>query len=137
MNQTERRIYLIQKLLAEQPEYRDTQIPADEIQQRQLLRGLMNIRMPGETDEEFCKVQDAYLQEELKRKGVVRIDSIAFNQEGLGFWKGDITRLAADAIVNAANVGCSKLIPLRVTATFKKSRNYGTLSWFSIMEKAA
>jgi hypothetical protein len=34
-------------------------------------------------------------------------------------------------------VGCSKLIPLRVTATFKKSRNYGTLSWFSIMEKAA
>jgi O-acetyl-ADP-ribose deacetylase (regulator of RNase III) len=105
MNQTERRIYLIQKLLAEQPEYRDTQIPADEIQQRQLLRGLMNIRMPGETDEEFCKVQDAYLQEELKRKGVVRIDSIAFNQEGLGFWKGDITRLAADAIVNAANSG--------------------------------
>ena len=62
MNQQERRIYLIQALLEEQPRYGDLQIPVGEAQQRQLLRSLMNIRMPGPIGEDFLRVQDAYLQ---------------------------------------------------------------------------
>lgn len=105
MNQTERRIYLIERLLEESNEYRGLRIPDDENGQRQLLRGLMNIRMPGEIDDEFLKVQDEYLQEEMKNKGVVTLNDIEFNEEGLGIWQGDITRLSTDAIVNAANSG--------------------------------
>lgn len=46
MNQRERRQFLIQSLLRERPEYRKMGIPADEDEQRQLLRGLMNVRAP-------------------------------------------------------------------------------------------
>ena len=64
MNQTEKRLFLIQLLLKEQPQYRDMGIPADTNSQRQLLRGLMNIRAPQRIDAEFLKTQDAYLQGE-------------------------------------------------------------------------
>ena len=47
MNQSERRLFLIQSLLKENPDYRDMGIPADANSQRQLLRGLLNIREPG------------------------------------------------------------------------------------------
>ena len=46
MNQSERRLFLIQSLLKENPEYRGMRIPADTDSQRQLLRGLLNIREP-------------------------------------------------------------------------------------------
>ena len=45
MNQSERRNFLIQSLLEESREYRGMQIPSDSTGQRQLLRGLMNVRM--------------------------------------------------------------------------------------------
>ena len=137
MTHEEKRIYLIKWLLNENDEYRGTEIPDDEYNQKRLLRGLMNVRMPGDAAPEFLKIQDEYLQEALAERGVVDVAELPEIEPGICLWQGDITRLNADAIANAANVGCSKLIPLRVTATFKKSRNYGTLSWFSIMEKAA
>ena len=62
MNQSEKRLFLIQSLLKERPEYRDLSIPSESDSQRQLLRGLMNIRAPQRTDAEFLKTQDAYLQ---------------------------------------------------------------------------
>ena len=34
-----------------------------EQEQKVLLRSLMNVRMPGEIDQEFLAVQDAYLQQ--------------------------------------------------------------------------
>ena len=105
MKQAERREKLIRYLLAENPEYRDVEIPQEETGQRRLLRGLMNVRMPGAIDENFLRVQDEYLQEEAAAKGIVTIDDMAFNDEGLAVWKGDITRLSVDAIVNAANSG--------------------------------
>ena len=52
-------------------------------------------------DIEFLKSQDSELKAQLQDKGVVR-----FNGR---LWKGDITRLKVDAIVNAANsrgLGC-------------------------------
>ena len=44
--QEKRRQYLIQALLRERPEYEAMEIPMQEDEQRQLLRGLMNIRAP-------------------------------------------------------------------------------------------
>lgn len=62
MDQNEKRIFLIQELLKENTAYRDVRIPADAPEQRQLLRGLMNVRMPHDISEEFLRIQDSYLQ---------------------------------------------------------------------------
>ena len=53
MTQAQRRLFLIRSLLKEKPEYRNIDIPAELDSQRQLLRGLMNIRAPQNTDEVF------------------------------------------------------------------------------------
>ena len=73
MNQSEKRLFLIQSLLKERPEYRDLSIPAEPNSQRQLLRGLMNIRTPQRIGADFLKMQDEYLQGETAAKGVTDI----------------------------------------------------------------
>ena len=105
MNQSEKRLFLIQSLLNERPEYRDLRIPAEPESQRQLLRGLMNIRAPQRIDAEFLKTQDAYLQGENEAKGITDVADLTPVQPGLYLWQGDITTLKCDAIVNAANSG--------------------------------
>lgn len=105
MNQSERRNFLIQSLLEESREYRGMQIPSDSTGQRQLLRGLMNMRMVKKSSAEFLNIQDAYLQEETAKKGVTDVDDLTPVQQGLYLWQGDITALRCDAIVNAANSG--------------------------------
>ena len=105
MNQTEQRLYLIQSLLQEMPQYRDLGIPSDAAGQRKLLRALLNVRPPQPADAEFLRVQDAYLQARRAEKGVTDAASLAPLQPGLYLWQGDITTLQADAIVNAANSG--------------------------------
>ena len=105
MNQSEKRLFLIQSLLKEQPQYRDMGIPADTNSQRQLLRGLMNIRAPQCIGADFLQTQDAYLQAETSAKGVTDIADLTPIQPGLYLWQGDITTLKCDAIVNAANSG--------------------------------
>lgn len=105
MNQSERRIYLIQELLKENTQYRDMGIPANAEEQKILLRGLMNVRMPHSVNKEILQVQDAYLQEENKRKGIVEVETLEEIWPGIVLWQGDITKLACDAIVNAANSG--------------------------------
>ena len=105
MNQTERRQYLIRALLDEQPQYRRITIPSDEAEQRQLLRGLFNVRMPGRIGDEFLRIQDEYLQEELRQKGVTGLKELTPMEPGIYLWQGDITTLVCDAIVNAANAG--------------------------------
>ena len=111
MDQNERRNYLIQKLLEEQPAYQDLQIPAGEEDQKRLLRSLMNVRPPRPVSERFLAVQDEYLTEEVKKKGIIDSDSLPVSPEDprLVLWRGDITTLKIDAIVNAANsqmTGC-------------------------------
>lgn len=103
MNQTERRLFLIKKLLSEQSKYHDMGIPEEEPEQKRLLRSLLNIRMPEPVSDEFLAVQDAYLQEELRCKGITELSSLSPVQEGIYLWQGDITTLRCDAIVNAAN----------------------------------
>lgn len=105
MNRSEKRQYLIRELLKEQPAYRDIRIPAEETGQRRLLRSLMNLRMAAPMSEEFRTVQDGYLQEINAEKGIISTEMLPESQPGLYLWQGDITRLKAGAIVNAANSG--------------------------------
>lgn len=109
MTQAERRTFLIQKLLNEQPRYKDIQIPQDTAGQKRLLRSLLNIRMPKRVSEDFLAVQDEYLREETAVKGITDLADLLPISDGLYLWQGDITALRCDAIVNAANssmTGC-------------------------------
>ena len=81
------------------------EIPSDEMEQRQLLRSLFNIRMSARLSEDFLKVQDEYLQEETRRKGVTELADLTPLEPEIYLWQGDITTLVCDAIVNAANSG--------------------------------
>ncbi|HIZ77026.1 MAG TPA: protein-ADP-ribose hydrolase [Firmicutes bacterium] len=109
MTQKERRLFLIQSLLLEQQHDRDIEIPKEDEAQKNLLRSLFNIRMPNPVSKEFLAIQDAYLQEEIRRKGITEFADLQPIQNNIYLWQGDITTLRCDAIVNAANsqmLGC-------------------------------
>lgn len=105
MNQSEKRIYLIQELLKESDEYSRITIPKKTEEQKLLLRGLMNIRPPRKNNPDFQQIQDSYLTEETRQKGIVTLEELSPIQPGIYVWQGDITTLQCDAIVNAANSG--------------------------------
>ena len=105
--QDERRQWLIKALLAERGER--LEIPADTKSQKQFLRALLNVRPPLPASVEFLRVQDAYLQEETRRKGISNYKNLQPIQPGIYLWQGDITTLQCGAIVDAANsqlLGC-------------------------------
>lgn len=105
MTQNEKRIYLIRELLAEQPDYGDVEIPDNKEEQKQLLRSLMNVRPPRPAGKEFLRVQDEYLSSWVREKGITDCDTLPVSSvdQRLVLWRGDITTLKVDAIVNAAN----------------------------------
>lgn len=105
MTHGEKRIYLIKELLSEIPQYRDLEIPDNVQEQKRLLRSLMNIRPPRPIGTEFLRVQDEYLGEEVAEKGITDSDTLPVSSvdNRLVLWRGDITTLKIDAIVNAAN----------------------------------
>lgn len=109
ITQGQRLDFLIRCLLNENEEYKNREIPAGQPDKRRLLRSLINVRPPVPASEEFLKVQDAYLQERLAERGVTEPENLTPVQPGIYLWQGDITTLAAGAIVNAANsrmLGC-------------------------------
>ena len=107
MTHEEQRIWLIRQLLAERPDASGIEIPSDEKEQKDLLRGLMNIRMPAPVSDEFLKIQDQYLTEENIAAGIVRLEDLepVGEDKRIYLWQGDMSRLAVDAVVNPANSG--------------------------------
>ena len=109
MTHEEKRICLIKELLAEQPRYGNIAIPADAQGQKDLLRSLMNVRLPAPLPDRYIEIESEYLKEETESKGITRLADLSPAQAGLYLWQGDITTLECDAIVNAANsqmLGC-------------------------------
>lgn len=120
MTREERVSSMIAYLKGENKGYESLQEPVDYTGKRRLLRSLMNVRWPGDATEQYYECQDGLLQEELQEKGVVSVKELPVladqyrctavkNADRMSLWQGDITRIAADAIVNAANsqmLGC-------------------------------
>lgn len=111
MTQDERRKYLIEYLLKEEIRFIRKPIPTDVQGQRDLLRSLMNVRMPRPISDEFLQIQDEYLQERNRERGINDVADLipVESDQRLYIWQGDITTLKCDAIVNACNsqmLGC-------------------------------
>lgn len=109
MTQEQRLDYMIRYLLEERKEYQDIPLPSSLVEKRRLLRSLVNIRPPVSISEDFLNAQDAYLREYFLERGIVSLKDLTPVKPGLYLWQGDITTLAVDAIVNAANgqmLGC-------------------------------
>ena len=107
--QAQRLEYLVEAFKADSIEYKDLPTPKDAEGKRRVLRSLMNIRMPGAMPPEALRIQDEYLRARAEEKGIVTPQEIPIAQGRISIWQGDITRLAVDAIVNAANsqmLGC-------------------------------
>lgn len=117
--QQQRLDYLIKELRAESGQYKKIPIPKNPKEKRNLMRSFVNIRMPDPVSKSFLEVQDQFLKQEAEEKGITQVSQIpSVSQEygcqgsaarRISLWQGDITTLAADAIVNAANsqmLGC-------------------------------
>ena len=126
--------YIVEELKKDSGSFRDMEVrPRD---RRRVMRSLMNIRMPRPLPAGFLEIQDEFLREEAREKGIVSLADIPTVKEQYGsgvlfgdrisIWQGDITRLQADAIVNAPIPVCwgalchatavltTPFIPLRV-----------------------
>lgn len=110
--------FLIKYLLKENKEVKVEKIPEDIVSKKRLYRSLCNIRDVKPISEEYLKVENEYLQEELKNKVITDVSNIEvlgkdFPESKICLWQGDITKLKIETIVNAGNsggVGC--FIPL-------------------------
>jgi len=109
ISQEERLVFLIKEFQKDVDICKNIPLPADTEGKRRLLRSLMNLRLPMETPDSVLRIQDDYLSERLRERGTVELSDIPEIKDGLSVWQGDITTLAAEAIVNAANsqmLGC-------------------------------
>ena len=96
---------LIEYLLSEQEDLADIEIPENEQDKFRLYRSLVNIRPTVKADESFLLAEDEYLSVLSQSRGITDIADLAPIENGIYLWRGDITTLKCDAIVNAANSG--------------------------------
>ena len=104
----EKLLYLI-NYLAKESKINIDELPSNEIELKNLFRSLMNMRPPNDISEDYLKIEDKFLQEELDKKLITNIENLKPIKNNLYLWKGNITALKIDAIVNAANssmLGC-------------------------------
>ena len=104
----EKLLYLI-NYLAKEGKINIGELPSNEIELKNLFRSLMNMRPQNDISEDYLKIEDEFLQEELDKKLITNIENLKPIKNNLYLWKGDITALKIDAIVNAANsamLGC-------------------------------
>lgn len=111
MNQEARLDYLIEYLLSEKESTDYEPHNSGSFQEKlERFRGLCNVREPEPVTEKFLEVQDAFLTEWNQDRTITSPDELTAIQPQLHIWKGDITSLSADCIVNAANsrlLGCT------------------------------
>ena len=74
-------------------------------------RALVNVREPWHADDKLLAAQDELLQGLIAEAGITAVEDTEPSplDDRIRLWRGDITTLAADAIVNAANsnmTGC-------------------------------
>lgn len=87
---------------------------------KSLYRALVNVRQANLISNEFLRAEDEYLQEELQKANITNTEDIKtieeqykesnlLNSNKICLWRGDITKLKIEAIVNAGNsqgLGC-------------------------------
>ncbi len=84
-------------------------IPSTYEDLKKLYKALVNIRMPKPIDENILLLEDEYLKLELKDKIITDVKDLKEIEQNIILWKGDITTLKCDVIVNAGNqdgLGC-------------------------------
>lgn len=102
MKQQDRLIYLIDYLLNERDEERNESKRVSSYT-NDTLRSLLNIRPAKSISDEFIRIQDEYLKEELNKKKITYLEDIEKIDDNIYLWQGDITTLGVEGIVNAAN----------------------------------
>lgn len=101
--------YLINELIKENLKLSNIEMPSSIEEKKELYRALRNIREPKPISLDYLKIQDEYLKNEIKKKGITFEKNIPFNKDIISIWQGDITTLKCDVIVNACNeylLGC-------------------------------
>lgn len=101
--------YLIEELIKEDKRLTNVEIPSSLEEKKELYRALRNIREPKPISQDYLKIQDEFLKEEIKKKGITLEKEIPFDKDIISIWQGDITTLKCDVIVNACNeylLGC-------------------------------
>lgn len=96
------------KYLSKESNY-DVEIPKVYEELKRLYKTLVNIRVPYPINEDILKLEDEYLNLELKDKKITDVNSLKELENNIILWQGDITTLKCDVIVNAGNnqgLGC-------------------------------